>query len=180
MKKFAIAMGTVLAIGGAADAKTLVVYFSATGTTKNVANMIANATNGDLWELKPVTEYSQSDLDWTAPNSRVSRERAMENPRTDLTNAVVNNLSEYDTVFIGAPIWWYKASWVINDFLTQNDFGDKTIIPFCTSGSSPYGDTGREMQKLSTGGKWVDGARFSAGVSQDSINEFVNRVTTKE
>lgn len=90
-----------------------------------------------------------------------------------------DNWAEYDTVFVGAPIWWGIASWVINDFLTQNDFGTKTVVPFVTSASSPLADSGKKMQDLATGGNWADGQRFGYGTTQEMVDTFVKQSTEK-
>ncbi len=179
MKKTIIALSAIFAATNAAHAKTLVVYYSATGTTERVAQMIANETGGDLWNLIPAQPYTDADLSYTDPESRVMREHNSGNPHTELTNPTPDNWSEYDTVFVGAPIWWYQASWVINDFLTQNDFGTKTVIPFVTSASSPLGDSDKKMQSLATGGNWMAGQRFGYGTTADDMGAFVTRTTEK-
>lgn len=146
MKKTIIALSAILATACAANAKTLVVYYSATGTTERVAQMIANETGGSLWQLTPSQPYTSADLNYTDSNSRVVREHDSGNPHTELSNPTPDNWDEYDTVFVGAPIWWYQASWVINDFLQKNDFGMKTVVPFVTSVSSPLGDSDKKCK----------------------------------
>ncbi|MCM1294178.1 MAG: flavodoxin [Muribaculaceae bacterium] len=179
MRKTIIALGAIMATAYAANAKTLVVYYSATGVTQGVAEKIANATGGDLWKLEPAQPYTDADLSYTDPESRVMREHNSGNPHTELANPTPDNWAEYDTVFIGAPIWWYQASWVINEFLTQNDFGTKTVVPFVTSASSPLADSDTKMQSLATGGNWVAGQRFGYGTTADDVNAFVTRATAK-
>ena len=120
-----------------AGGKTLVVYYSATGSTKAVAETIANAAGGDLFEIQPEKPYSDADLDWTDDNSRVSKEHEDESLRdVALTTTKVENWDSYDTVFIGYPIWWGIAAWPVDNFVKNNDFSGKTVIPFCTSASS--------------------------------------------
>lgn len=174
-----IALVAILATACAADAKTLVVYYSATGVTQGIAEKIANATGGDLWQLTPTQPYTDTDLSYTDPESRVMREHNSVNPHTELANPIPDNWAQYDTVFVGAPIWWGHASWVINDFLTKNDFGTKTVVPFVTSASSPLGDSDKKMQSLATGGNWASGQRFGYGATTDDVSAFVTRATAK-
>jgi len=119
------------------EGKTLVVYYSATGSTENVAGYIADAAGADLFTLEPVIPYTSEDLDWTNDRSRVSVEHENESERVvELVSATVDNWNEYDTVFVGYPIWWGTAPRIINTFLDTYDLTGKTIRPFCTSGSS--------------------------------------------
>lgn len=175
MKKLALAIGAIIALSITANAKTLVVYYSATGVTQGVAEQIAKSTDGDLWRLEPATPYTDADLNYTDSASRVMREHESGNPHTELSNPVPDNWAEYDTVFVGAPIWWYQASWVINDFLTKNDFGTKTVVPFVTSASSPLADSVKKMQDLATGGNWTDGQRFGYSTTQEMVDTFVKQ-----
>lgn len=179
MKKLALIIGAIMAMSGAVNAKTLVAYYSATGVTQGVAEQIAKSTGGDLWRLEPATPYTDADLSYTDSASRVMREHESGNPHTELSNPVPDNWSEYDTVFVGAPIWWGIASWVINDFLTKNDFGTKTVVPFVTSASSPLADSDKKMQDLATGGNWHDGQRFGYGTTQEMVDTFVKQSTEK-
>ena len=122
---------------GTADGNVLVVYYSATGNTQNVANIIADITGGDLFELEPVEPYTDEDLNYSDENSRVSREHEDESLRNvELTSTTVDNWDSYDTVFIGYPIWWGEAAWPVDSFVENNDFTGKTVIPFATSASS--------------------------------------------
>ena len=114
--------------------KTLIVYYSATGNTKEVADRIAKETDGTLFEIEPKNPYSDEDLNYSDDNSRVTREYNNENTRNvELISTTVDNWDSYDTVFIGYPIWWGIAAWPIDNFIKDNDFSDKTVIPFCTS-----------------------------------------------
>lgn len=155
--------------------KTLVVYYSATGNTENVANYIAAAANGDLFKLEPSNPYSGADLNWTDNNSRVVREH--DNPEqrdVPLIKSTVDNWSEYDTVFIGYPIWWGIAAWPVDGFIKANDFTGKTVIPFATSSSSGLGESGKLLAETAGTGSWQTGMRFSSGASESDVIEWVN------
>ncbi len=158
----------------AAGSKVLVVYYSATGSTEAVAETIADATGGDLFELVPVEPYSSEDLDWTNSNSRVSVEYANEEQRVvELIADSVENWDEYDTVLIGYPIWWGIAAWPVNEFVENNDFSDKTVIPFCTSSSSGLGQSGELLEEMAGTGDWQEGMRFRSSVSSDDVRAWV-------
>ena len=155
--------------------KTLVVYYSATGNTESVANTIAEETGGDLFELEPADPYTDADLDWTDDDSRVSQEYENEDQRdVELVSATVDNWAEYDTVFIGYPIWWGIAAWPVNEFVETNDFTDKTVIPFCTSSSSGLGESGELLEEMAGTGNWQEGERFSSGVSSDDVSTWIS------
>lgn len=129
--------------------KTLVVYYSASGNTENVSNVIAKTLGADLFELEPVEPYSNDDLNWTNDDSRVTREHENEDERdAELVSATVDNWSEYDTVFIGYPIWWGIAAWPVDEFIETNDFTGKTVIPFATSASSGMGQSGELLAEM--------------------------------
>lgn len=154
--------------------KTLVVYYSATGSTENVAKTIADAAGADIFELEPVEPYSSDDLDWTKDDSRVTREHENEAERVvELVSATVDNWSEYDTVFIGYPIWWGIAAWPVNEFIETNDFTGKTVIPFCTSSSSGLGESGELLEEMAGTGDWQEGQRFRSGASEDDVRAWV-------
>lgn len=154
--------------------KTLVVYYSATGNTENVANYIAAATNGDLFKLEPTEPYSDADLNWTDDNSRVVREHDNPDERDiALVKSTVENWDEYDTIFIGYPIWWGIAAWPVNGFIEANDFTGKTVIPFCTSSSSGLGESGELLAEMAGTGDWQEGQRFRSGVSESDVTAWV-------
>lgn len=154
--------------------KILVVYFSATGSTKSVAEMIADETDADLFELEPVEPYSSEDLDWTNKDSRVTREHENESERVvELTAATVDNWNDYDTVFVGYPIWWGIAAWPVNEFINANDFTGKTVIPFCTSASSGLGESGKLLAEMAATGDWQEGQRFRSSVSEEDVRAWV-------
>lgn len=159
----------------AAGGKTLVVYFSGSGNTKRVAEDIAAATGGTLFELVPVTPYTSADLSWTTSGSRVNREHDDEALRDiTLVTTTPENFDEYDTVFIGYPIWWGIAAWPVNNFVKNNDFTGKTVIPFATSASSGMGQSGTLLAEMAGTGNWQEGHRFSSGASKSTVEEWVN------
>ena len=158
-----------------AGGNVLVVYFSATGHTESVANDIAEATGGDLFEITPAEPYTDEDLNWSDENSRVSREYADESLRdVELTTTEVENWDDYDTVFIGYPIWWGIAAWPVSSFVAANDFTGKTVIPFCTSSSSGLGESGDLLADLAGTGDWQEGERFRSSASSEDVSEWVD------
>ena len=155
--------------------KTLVVYYSASGNTERVAKDIAEAADADLFEIVPTEVYTSDDLDWTNPDSRVSREHDDESLRdVPLTTTEVPDWDSYDTVFIGYPIWWGIAAWPVDTFVKNNDFTGKTVIPFATSSSSGMGQSGSLLADMAGTGDWQEGQRFSSGVSGDDVQSWVN------
>lgn len=160
---------------GTADGNVLVVYYSATGNTQNVANIIADITGGDLFELEPVEPYTDEDLNYSDENSRVSREHEDESLRNvELTSTTVDNWDSYDTVFIGYPIWWGEAAWPVDSFVENNDFTGKTVIPFATSASSGMGESGQLLADMAGTGDWQEGMRFRSGADEADVQEWVN------
>lgn len=155
--------------------KALVVYYSASGNTERVAKDIAEAAGADLFEIVPTEVYTSDDLDWTNPDSRVSREHDDESLRdVPLTTTEVPDWDSYDTVFIGYPIWWGIAAWPVDTFVKNNDFTGKTVIPFATSSSSGMGRSGSLLADMAGTGEWQEGQRFSSGVSSDDVQSWVN------
>ena len=155
--------------------KTLVVYFSATGTTEGVAQAIADTVGADLFKVVPSDPYTSDDLNWTNNDSRVSREHNDEGLRAvALESTDVDGWDDYDTVFIGYPIWWGIAAWPMSSFVAVNDFTGKTVIPFCTSVSSGIGQSGELLAELAGTGSWLDGQRFSRSSSEADIASWVN------
>ena len=155
--------------------KTLVVYYSASGNTERVAKDIAEAAGADLFEIVPTEVYTSEDLNWTNPDSRVSREHDDESLRdVPLTTTEVPDWDSYDTVFIGYPIWWRIAAWPVDTFVKSNDFTGKTVIPFATSSSSGMGQSGSLLADMAGTGEWQEGQRFSSGVSSDDVQSWVN------
>ena len=155
------------------SSKTLVVYFSASGSTKAVAETIADELDADIFELVPTQPYSSDDLNWTVSGSRVNREHDDESLRDiALTQTTPANWDDYDTVLIGYPIWWGIAAWPVNNFVKDNNFTGKTVIPFCTSSSSGLGQSGDLLENMANGGTWQSGQRFSSGASSSTIREW--------
>ena len=155
------------------SSKTLVVYFSASGSTKAVAETIADELDADIFELVPTQPYSSDDLNWTVNGSRVNREHDDESLRDiALTQTTPANWDNYDTVLIGYPIWWGIAAWPVNNFVKNNDFTGKTVIPFCTSSSSGLGQSGDFLENMANGGTWQSGQRFSSGASSSTVREW--------
>lgn len=158
----------------ASGGKTLVVYFSSTGNTKAAAEAITAATGGDLLELEPAEPYTSADLDYNNADSRVSREHDDASLRdVALKTTTVANWADYDTVYIGYPIWWGIAAWPVDTFVKANDFTDKTVIPFCTSGSSDIGESGTQLAALAGTGDWQTGKRFASAVTQQEVADWV-------
>ncbi len=152
-----------------AGGNTLVVYYSAQGHTVEFAEAIADELGADIFEIVPEDVYTEADLDWTDDESRVSREHDDESLRdVPLVSTEVENWDDYDTVFIGYPIWWGIAAWPVNNFVTNNDFTGKTVIPFCTSSSSGIGESGELLSDMAGTGEWMEGERFQS--SQDTAD----------
>lgn len=151
--------------------KKLVAYFSASGITKSVAEHLAKTADADLFEIKPETPYTRADLDWTNKKSRSSVEMSNPNSRPKIAKKI-SNMEEYDTVFIGFPIWWYVAPTIINTFLESYDFTGKTVIPFATSGGSGMGKTVSVLKKICPTAEWKDG-KVVNGMSDDMMAEWI-------
>jgi flavodoxin len=158
----------------ASQSKALVVYYSATGTTKSVGDMIAEAVNADTFAAEAKETYTAEDLTWSNENSRVAMEHndtAKQNS-VELVSTSVTDWASYDTVFIGYPIWWGDAAWPINGFVTANDFTNKKVISFCTSASSELGDSGTGLAEKANGGNWLEGKRFSGSSTEAEIAQW--------
>lgn len=152
--------------------KILVAYFSASGETAKLAKTVAEVTGGDLFEIQPEVAYTSADLNWNDKRSRSSVEMNDESSRPAIASHV-GNMEQYDTVFVGFPIWWYQAPRIIETFLESYDFSGKTVIPFATSGSSGMGKTA-EILKVSCPGAVVDpGKRLSSRESAASVRKWV-------
>ena len=147
--------------------KALVAYFSASGSTGRVARTIAEVTGGELFEIKPETEYKPADLNWNDPKSRSSVEMNDEKSRPAIAGKV-EDMAQYDTVFVGFPIWWYQAPRIIQTFLESADFSGKTVIPFATSGGSGMGKTVDELRKLCPSADWKAGKMVN-GISDQAL-----------
>ncbi len=144
--------------------KTLVAYFSASGVTAALAKNLAEGIGADLFEIEPKIPYTKADLNWMDKNSRSSVEMKDSSSRPEIANKC-DNMSDYDTVFLGFPIWWYVAPTIINTFLESYNLTGKTIIPFATSGSSGMGKTNEMLAPSCKGGKLIEGKRFDSHTS---------------
>lgn len=153
--------------------KVLVAYFSATNTTEGVAEYIANGLDADLYEIVPEEPYTDTDLNYNDNNSRSTLEMNDPSVRPAISGSV-ENMDQYDIVFIGYPIWWGEAPRIVSTFMESYDFSGKTIVPFCTSASSGIGSSASNLEQLTSGAAWLDGQRFSGGNSQDAVMEWVN------
>ncbi len=151
---------------------TLVVYFSATGNTKGVAEKIASITGADIYEIKAAEEYTDADLDWNDSESRTTHEQNDPSVRPEIGSDPVS-LEGYTTVYIGYPIWWGEEPRIMDTFVESYDFDGITMIPFCTSGSSGIGRSGKNLADNAGSGNWLEGARFGAGASEDEIRTWV-------
>lgn len=151
--------------------KNLVTYFSATGTTAKVAQNLAKAIDADLYEIEPAVPYTAADLDWTNKQSRSSKEMSDKSQRPAIKVTALD-LAQYDTVFVGFPIWWYVAPTIINTFLEQHDWSGKTVIPFATSGSSGMGQTNAELAPSCKGAVLKEGKRFAANASEAELKKW--------
>ena len=141
--------------------KTLVVYFSATGTTKGVAEQIASVTGAETYEITAAQKYTEDDLNWHDQNSRTTKEQNDKTVRPEIGSEKIN-LDGYDTIFIGFPIWWGEEPRIMDTFVESYDFNGKTMIPFCTSGGSGIGSSGDNLKANAGSGNWLEGERLSS------------------
>ena len=155
--------------------KTLVAYFSASGVTAKVAEKLAKAINADLYEIAPEVPYTKADLNWMDKKSRSSVEM---NDRTSrpAIGTTVDNMDQYDTVFVGFPIWWYREPSIIDTFMEAYDFKGKTVIPFATSGGSGLGDSYKNLQSLAPGAKVINGEKFPESVSEEKLKAWAEGI----
>lgn len=152
--------------------KTLVAYFSASGVTAKLAKNLAEAAGADLYEIKPAVPYTNADLNWQDKKSRSSVEMNDKSFRPAIADTDAN-IADYDTIFVGFPIWWYVAPTIINTFLEAYDFSGKTIIPFATSGGSGMGNSAKELRpSVSESAVIKDGKRFNANAPVSELNDW--------
>ena len=156
--------------------KDLVAYFSASGVTKRLAERLASAIDADVYEIRPVTPYSERDLDWTDPASRSSIEMKDKCYRPPIIASDLPDAASYGRIFVGFPIWWYVAPTVVNTFLESLDLNGKTVIPFATSGSSGMGDTVKELIPSAKGATLKQGKRFPAKASEAELKSWAESV----
>ena len=158
------------------DMKTgdiLVVYFSATGTTKRVAEKIADLTGGDLYEIVPANPYSDADLNWNDRSSRSTKEMDDPSARPEIGSKDIS-LDKYKTIYLGYPIWWGDAPRIMSTFVEKYNFDEKKVIPFCTSGGSGIGRSGSNLASLAKTGNWANGERLNSSADTNNIQNFIN------
>ena len=153
------------------DKKVLVAYFSATGTTEKVAEKLAKTTGADLFKIVPAQPYTADDLNWQNPKSRSSVEMNDKSSRPAISSKV-ENMQAYNVVFVGFPVWWYREPSIIDTFMESYDFSGKIIIPFATSGGSPIGNSGKNMQALVPEAKVFAGKCFPVTVEEDELQKW--------
>ena len=153
--------------------RILVAYFSATNTTEGVAEYIANGLDAKLYEIVPKEPYTDADLDYNDDSSRSTIEMNDPGARPEISGSV-ENIDQYDIVFLGYPIWWGEAPRIVSTFVESYDFSGKTIVPFCTSGGSGMGSSASNLEQLTSGATWLEGRRLNGGDSQDTVMEWVN------
>ncbi len=151
--------------------KSLVAYFSASGITKDVAETIASVQGAELFEIAPQEPYTKADLDWNNEQSRTTLECKDKTSRPKMASSI--DVSPYDVIFVGFPIWWYSAPHIVNTFLESGDFSQKIIIPFCTSGGSELGGSVRDLQKSVPQAEFKEGRRFNFGTSKASVKKWI-------
>ena len=152
--------------------KVLVAYFSASGVTAKAAQKLAKAAKGDLFEIKPEKPYTSADLNWNDKNSRSSVEMNDRSCRPAIASKL-DNMADYDIVFVGFPVWWYREPSIIDTFIESYDFGGKTVVPFATSGGSGLGETAKNLQALAPAAKVADGKKLSAMATEAEIENWV-------
>ena len=177
MKRFLVLILTTMLLLSIAyaeqESRTLVVYYSASGTTQAIAEQIAALTGADVFALEPVNPYTDEDLNWRDRESRVVKEHEAGELPVELVSVEVEGWENYDTVYIGYPIWWQDASWVMDAFVEANDFTGKTVISFCTSQASGYGESGAHLAEKAGTGNWIDGINFFGTASDEEISAWL-------
>lgn len=153
--------------------KILVAYFSASGVTKGVAQLLAKVAGADLFEIRPAVPYTQADLNWTDKKSRSSVEMNDPLSRPEIAE-MLPNMADYDTVFVGYPIWWYVAPHIINTFVESYDLSGKTLVAFATSGGSGIGKTVEELKKLYPDANWKDGKLLN-NISDKELTDWASK-----
>ena len=153
--------------------KALVAYFSASGVTAKLAERLADGIGADLFEIRPEAPYTDADLNWRNSKSRSSVEMNDRSCRPGISSSV-DDMAQYDVVFVGFPVWWYREPSIIDTFMESYDFSGKTVVPFATSGMSAIGDSGKNMQKLANDAKVVSGKRFENSVSTEELKGWAN------
>ena len=176
MKKaiaFLMVLCMLLSVSAFAESDTLVIYFSCTGTTKGVAEKLANVTGADLYEIVPAQPYTAEDLNYNDRSTRATSEQDHPDTRPEIGGEDVD-LTGYSTIYIGYPIWWGEEPRILCTFVENHDFTDKTVIPFCTSGGSGIGRSGDDLAKLAGTGNWLKGARHNGSISESELSAWVD------
>ena len=155
--------------------KILVAYFSASGETKKLAKTIAGVTGGDLFEIAPQVPYTAADLDWMDDGSRSTVEMKDKKSRPAMAGQV-QDMGQYETVFVGFPIWWYQAPRIIETFLESYDFTGKKVVPFATSGGSGLGKTEDILKAVCPAAQWLPGKRLRSGESAGAVQGWVDKL----
>ena len=153
--------------------KALVAYFSASGVTEKLAKRLADGIGADLFEIEPEVAYTDADLNWQNSKSRSSVEMNDRSCRPAISSRV-GNMEQYEVVFVGFPVWWYREPSIIDTFMESYDFSGKTVVPFATSGMSAIGDSGKNMQVLAKGAKVVSGKRFKSSASAEELKGWAD------
>ena len=153
--------------------KILVAYFSASGVTAGVAERLAEAAGADLFEIKPEIPYTKADLNWMDKKSRSTVEMNDRSCRPAM--AETPDISPYDVIFVGFPVWWYREPSIIDTFMESGDFTGKTVIPFCTSGGSGLGDSANNLQVLAKNANVMDGKRFGSRSAAEELKNWASR-----
>ena len=154
------------------DTDVLVAYFSATGNTENIAEQLAGILDADLYEIVPQVPYTSEDLNYSNSDCRANQEQNDPTARPAISGSV-ENMEDYEVIFLGYPIWWGDAPKILSTFLETYDFGGKTIAPFCTSGSSSIGSSADDLEALTQGAAWLEGRRFSGSDSRETVSQWV-------
>ena len=159
--------------GSLGDSTILVAYFSATNNTEGIAQKLADGLDADLYEIEPEVPYTEEDLNYSDSSTRATQEQNDPDARPEISGSV-ENMEQYEIVFLGYPIWWGQAPRIMNTFVESYDFDGKTVVPFCTSGSSGFGSSDAALKDAAEGAEWLDGERFSADASDEDIFEWVD------
>lgn len=155
------------------ETKILIAYFSATNNTEGIANHLDAILDADLYEIVPEQPYTSADLNYNNADCRANREQNDPSARPAISGGV-ENMEQYDVIFLGYPIWHGQAPKIISTFLESYDLSGKTIVPFCTSGSSPIGSSATNLHALANAATWMDGQRFSGSASRSTVESWVN------
>lgn len=160
------------------DNDVLVAYFSVTNNTKKLATYAKDYLNSDIFEIVPTQEYTSSDIDYNS-DCRAKREQNDDNARPEI-KYTIEDISQYDTIVLGYPIWWSQAPKIMYTFIESYDFTNKTILPFCTSGSSPIGSSATNLAESAPNAKWLEGKRFAASTTKEEMGKWLDTYFEKE